>query len=126
LLQQGATAPVRVSGGPSGRYGVAYRNGRRLVVAVTNDFGWVQLTDRNNVPSVINPPPPPATGIHVVWRKGHGLPETWNGFPFPRLRAVEAISGRRLNVRPDRGGYRVELPRFQSIALLVVSRSLIP
>src|SRR4029450_13973758 len=39
-------APLRVSGGPGGRYGIAYRSGSRLVVAVTNDFSFVQITKR--------------------------------------------------------------------------------
>jgi hypothetical protein len=120
------TAPLRVSGGPPGRYGVAYRNGSRLVVAVTNDFGWVQITKREDLPSEIHQPPPPASGVQVAWRKGHKLPETWDGLPFPRLRALEAISGKTLSVKSFSGGYRVELPPFRALALLVVSRSLRP
>jgi hypothetical protein len=121
-----STAPLRVSGGPPGCYGVAYRSGRRLVVAVTNDFGWVQLTDPDNVPDTINRPPPPAPGIQVTWRRGHKLPETLDGLPLPRLRATEVLSGQSVDVERMPGGYRVELPSFQDMALLVVSRSLRP
>ena len=48
-------APVRVVGGPSGRYSVAYANPSRLAVAVTNDFSWVQITNaEKRLPDVIN------------------------------------------------------------------------
>jgi hypothetical protein len=120
------TAPLRVSGGPGGRYGIAYRSGSRLVVAVTNDFSFVQITKRDDVPDEIHRPPPPASGVQVVWRKGHKLPERWDGLPFPRLRAFEAVSGTTLTVASVPGGYRVELPPFRALALLVVSRSLRP
>ena len=115
-----ANAPVGVVGGPSGRYAVAYRSGVRLVVAVTNDFSWVQITHRDNVPSEINDPPPPAGGVHVTWRKGHGLPETWDGLPFPRLFAFEAVTRTTLTIERLKGGYRVALPDFDFMALLVV------
>jgi hypothetical protein len=35
--------PVRVSGGPAGRYAVPYLGRNRFVVALTNDFRWVQI-----------------------------------------------------------------------------------
>ena len=129
LLRHAATAPLRISGGPPGRYGVGYRKGGALVVAVTNDFSWVQITgrpeedDETDVDSVVNPRPPPASRVKVAWRRGHGLPEKWDEIPFPRIRAIEAISRRTLDIGLDRGGNRVELPRFQEMALLVVSRS---
>jgi len=118
-----AAAPVRVTGGPPGRYAVSYRNDGRLVVAVTNDFSWVQITKRNGgLPEdEINEPAPPAAGVRVTWRKGHGLPETWDGLPFPRLRAVEAVTGTTLPIERLTRGYRVSLPRFDFMALLVVA-----
>jgi hypothetical protein len=115
-----ATAPVRIAGGPTGRYAVSYRSGERLVVAVTNDFGWVQITNRRKVPSEVNEPAPPAAGVQVTWRKGHGLPETWDGLPFPRLFAFEAVRRKTLSIERIKGGYRVALPRFPFLALLVV------
>jgi hypothetical protein len=119
-----ATAPVLVSGGPSGRYAVSYRNDGRLVVAVTNDFNWVQITKRDSLPETeINEPAPPIADVRVTWRKGHGLPETWDGLPFPRLRAVEAVTGRTLPIERLSRGYRVALPEFQFMALLVVGRA---
>jgi hypothetical protein len=119
------TAPIRVSGLPPKRYGVGYRAGQRLVVAVTNDFSWVQITKRDDVPSP-NPAPPPASGVQVVWRKAHGLPQKWDGLPWPSLRAVEVLSGRTLPIASIPGAYTVNLPPFRTMALLVVSRSLRP
>jgi len=128
ILKHIVTAPVRITGGPAGSYAVGYRSGGRLVVAVTNDFSWVQITNRGEPlsPLETNQPAPPAAGVQVTWRKGHGLPETWDGLPFPRLRAIEAISGATLTVKPFPGGYRVNLPEFPFLALLVVARALRP
>jgi hypothetical protein len=110
-------APVRVTGGPKGRYGVAYHSNGRLVVAVTNDFSWVQIRWTANT---INPAPPAATGVRVTWRKGQGLPQVPN--PPGQLRAVEAITGRELSVEESASAYTVSLPRFRFMALLVVTR----
>ena len=85
-------APLRVNGGPAGRYAVAYPTSKRLVVAVTNDFSWVQI---RWTADEINAAPPAATGVRVTWRKGQGLLEPTSRL---RLRAVEAISGKRLSV----------------------------
>ena len=92
------------------------------MVAVTNDFSWVQITNRRRIPDVVNEPAPPAAGVRVTWRKGHGLPETWAGLPFPRLFAFEAVSRKTLPVERIKGGYRVALPEFPFLALLVVGR----
>jgi hypothetical protein len=126
LGNRGAAPPLRVTGAPRRCYSVAYLSRGQLVVAVTNDFSWVQITKRRNVPDHVNEPAPPVAGVQVTWRKGYGLPETWDWFPFPRLRAFEAVSGRALTVDPFRGGYRVGLPEFQYMALLVVQRVLWP
>ncbi len=119
-----ATAPVSVTGGPSGRYAVPYRSDGRLVVAVTNDFSWVQITKRRMPGDPPLPPTnkraPPAAGIRVTWRKGHGLPEQWDWFPFPRLFAFEAVEKKTLPIERLSGGYRVTLPAFDFMALLVV------
>ena len=118
-----ATAPVSVTGGPPGRYAVSYRSDGRLVVAVTNDFSWVQITKRRMpgdppLPPT-NEPAPPAAGVRVTWRKGHGLPEQWDWFPFPRLFAFEAVEKKTLPIERLSGGYRVTLPAFDFMALLV-------
>jgi Hypothetical glycosyl hydrolase 6 len=121
LSQHIATAPVRVTGGPTGRYAVAYRGGGRMVTAVTNNFAWVQAKDWAGKP--INPAAPCAEGVQVTWQKGHGLPQTPGRGPRPhRLRAFDAITGKPVDVERVDGGYRASLPRFRFMALLVVTR----
>lgn len=115
------TAPVQVTGGPASRYAVSYRKPGHLLVAVTNDFSWVQFSALHKVPKKINPTPPPAEGVRVMWRQGHGLPQTPGHSPRPRRRALEAVSDRTLPVHEFEGGYRVDLPDFQFMALLVVT-----
>jgi hypothetical protein len=118
------TAPVVVRGGPRSAYAVAYRGRDRLVVAVTNDFDWVQITAANEpLPEVINPKPPAAEGVQIGWRSGHGFPQPGGFLPFPRLRAFEAIRRRTLAVERVGGMFRVTLPQFQFLAVLVVARA---
>jgi hypothetical protein len=111
------SAPIRVSGGPEGSYAVAYNSAGGLVVAVTNNFSWVQITSRDNVPPVTNPPAPPAQGVTVTWGRGFGLPE------LPLLRAAEVMCRTPLDVVAVADRHRVTLPEFQFIALLVVTRT---
>jgi hypothetical protein len=117
-----AGAPLQVAGvgGRTRRYAVAYRDHDRLVVAVTNDFSWVQIAWTEGAE---NAAAPPADGVRVMWRKGHGLPERpppWP--PFRRLQAIEAINNEKtLEIVEIDGGYRVDLPRFPCMALVVVS-----
>jgi hypothetical protein len=117
------TAPMRVTGGPAGRHAVSYRKPGRRLVAVTNDFSWVQFSTLfKPVPKdEINPTPPPAHGVQVTWRKGHGQPQTPGQGPRSRPRALEAVRDTTLSVRKVNGGYRVDLPDFQFMALLVVT-----
>jgi hypothetical protein len=114
-----SAAPVRVTGGPTGRYAVGYRRGGRLVVAVTNDFSWVQIRWKKGGE---NPAAPAANGVRVRWRKGHGLPQAPGR--FHRLRAFEAITGMELRVEEADRGYQVDLPEIEFMALLVVTREL--
>jgi hypothetical protein len=117
------TAPVQVTGGPPGRYAVSYRKPGRLLVAVTNDFGWVQFSTINNpIPEdEVNPTAPPAEDVHVTWRKSNGLPQPPGQQPHPHQpRAIEVISGTTLSVHEINGSYRVDLPTFPFMALLVV------
>jgi hypothetical protein len=119
-----ATAPVHVTGGPAGRYAVSYRKPGRLLVAVTNDFSWVQFSTlfRPIEQKDINSAPPQATGVHVIWRTGQ-RPHSKPGHKPPphRLHAIEVVSNRSLPVHGFSGGYRVELPAFQFMALLVAA-----
>ena len=109
-------APLRVIGGPTGRYAVAYHKTERLVVAVTNDFSWVQIEWE---PGAINPAPPPAAGVRVSWRKDAGL--VHGADRTGRLHAIEAVTGQTLQVEESDHAYRVALPRFKFMALLVVT-----
>jgi hypothetical protein len=109
-------APVRVRSGPRGCYAVSYESNGELVVAVTNDFSWVQIINRNNIPSTINPRAPDAEGVVVAWRQG--VPRLLG--PGFRLQATEAITGIRLRVERSPGVYWVTLPPIDFMALVVV------
>jgi hypothetical protein len=110
---------VRIKGGPQGLYAVSYDDNEKLVVAVTNDFSFVQIVNRNNIPPEINDPPPAATGLEIVWRQG--VPRT----PGPgfRLEAAEVITGIRLRIKRSPGVYRVKLPPIEYMALVTVNQA---
>jgi hypothetical protein len=110
-------APVRIRGGPQGLYAVSYDNNGKLVVAVTNDFSFVQIVNRNNIPHEIKDPPPVATGVEIVWRQG--VPRA----PGPgfRLEAAEVITGTRLRLERSPGVYSVKLPPIEYMALVTVN-----
>ena len=112
LARHRRTAPVVVTGGPTGRYAVAYRKPGRLLVALTNDFSWVQNTAVLNPADPINEKPEPALGVRIAWGPAG---------PVTNPRAVEAVSNRVLPGRLAGGRYIVDLPPFQSMALLVVA-----
>jgi hypothetical protein len=118
MQQHIRAAPLRVSRGPAGSYAVAYRAVRRLVVAVTNNFNWVQI---RWTPNTIKPAAPPATGLRVTWRKDARLVQ--GPSRFVRLQAVEAISGKRLRIVETNTTYSVALPQFDFMALVVVTPS---
>jgi hypothetical protein len=77
--------------------------------------------DDEETPLVINDRAPDAAGVEVLWRRGHGLPQSFLPTKFHRLRAVEAVSKTALPVHAFSGGYRVSLPPFSYMALLVVT-----
>jgi hypothetical protein len=107
------STPLRVTGGPSGRYAIGYRAPGRLLVAVTNDFSWVQFSTIDDPPPETNPAPPRAEGVRVTWPSRR--------FLLRRPRAFEAVRGSSLTVRSVPGGYGVDLPPFQYMALVVVT-----
>ena len=116
-----ADALVQVVGGPEKMHAVAFFGGRtdegrddgRLVVAVANDFSFVQTKSRRS----ISPAPSAVSAVEVVWRIGHGLPEARSqGHP---LRVFDAVSGQTLQAEVIPGGYKVSLAAFQHMALLV-------
>ena len=117
-----ATAPLRVRGGPPGMYAISFRGSNRLVVAVTNDFGWVQITKRDDVLPTVNERPPSADGVQIAWGAGHGFPHASRFDLLHRLRAIEAVSGTTLRIDRIGGMSRVSLPRCPHLALLVVRR----
>jgi hypothetical protein len=129
LQQHLGTAPVQVTGGPPGRYAVSYRKPGRLLVAVTNDYSWVQFSTLfKPVPKdKINPTPPPAQGVQVRWRKAHGPHHKPGPKSRPhRMHATEVVSNRTLPVQELDGDCRVHLPDFQFMALLVVAEPASP
>jgi len=92
----------------------------RLVVALTNDYSWVQLVKRNRPDPnrVINPPAPAVlAGVQVTWKKGFGFPEAGEG---RTLRAFDAVSGESLPIENSAGEYSVTLPEFARMALVVI------
>ena len=85
----------------------------RLVVAVANDFSFVQTKSRRS----INPAPSAVSGVEVVWRIGHGLPEArGQGPPLP---VFDAVGGQTLQAEAIPGAYKVSLSEFEHMALLV-------
>jgi hypothetical protein len=92
---------------------------------VTNDFSWVQVSTLfKPVPDQdINRPPPCAMGVQVTWRTGHGAHYKPDHKPRPhRMHAIEVVSNTTLPVHEFNGRYRVDLPDFQFMALLVVTQ----
>jgi hypothetical protein len=80
------------------------RDDSRLVVAVANDFSFVQTKSRRS----LNPAPSAVSGVEVVWRIGHGLPEArGKGAPLP---VFDAVGGHTLQAEAIPDGYNVSLP----------------
>lgn len=137
-------ASVNVSGGPDRLYAGAFElpgttatdkkdksnggemaeTGGRLVVAVTNDFDDVQTASTKQFQdggwddTEIQPAPPAASGVVVEWDRELGFTgAAGNGEP---IRVFDAVSGQALVPEPTTDGYRVELPDFDHMAVLVV------
>jgi hypothetical protein len=100
---------------------VAYHTPTRLVVALTNDFSWVQiLSSKWKSTDRINCAAEPAVGVRVKWRKGKGVPQLPGG---GQLQAIDVISGKRIEIEESDGAFQVRLPSFRFMALLVVTRA---
>ena len=82
--------------------------------------------DDEEPPVDVNPRAPAASGVEVLWRRGHGLPQSFLPTRFHLLRATDAESKTTLPVRAFSGGYGVRLPDFDFMALLVVTTSPFP
>jgi hypothetical protein len=117
--------PVHVIGGINKIHAVAFedKKGRRLLVAVTNDYSWVRWVpppvddpddepndaDSGGLPPVDTPRPPLVSAVDVLVRNRR-----------PPRRIFEALSGTPLSRQVIPHGYKVRLPDFQTMALLVV------
>lgn len=84
------------------------RSRRRLVVAVTNDYSWVQWRMGNDPIPQINLPPAPIKAVVLV--KNRRRP----------LQITEVLSGTSLVAESIPQGYKVRLPEFPTMVLLVV------
>lgn len=106
-------APVQVISSARKMHGVAYEDSRkrRLVVAVTNDYSWVQWLASGEVldPADTNPPPGSINDAQVFVK-----------FRKTPASVFEVLSGNSLVLESIPQGYKVRLPDFQTLALLVV------
>jgi hypothetical protein len=105
--------PVQVFSSTERLHAVAFEDSlsHRLVVAVTNDYSWIQWVSGDSPidPADIHPSPPPVQDAVVVVK---------NRTPPTMIREVIShIPVFRENI-PQ--GYRVRLPAFQTMALLVI------
>lgn len=112
-------APVRALGGPERMHAVPHvqADSGTTAVALVNDFSWVrtgrQYTPaRGWVPPPDPSPVPDASSVRVRFR-GRAVPST----------ALEAVSGSSLPVRSVEGGWEVEVPSFDPMAVVVVPES---
>lgn len=106
------TAPVLVTGGPEKMHSVAFRHpGKdRLVVAISNDFTWVQLKQNlRQSKQTINSPPPAIKGITVEI----------NSSSYPQ-KIFEVLSGQSLKFEHNYKGYKIIVPEFSKMAVIVV------
>ena len=109
--QKAVPTKVQVVGGVERMHSVAYRGKgeNKLVVAVTNDFSWVQTQTVLNIPDVVNPAPPSVNGATVIVRS-HRLP----------ARVKEVMTGISPRVMPVHRGFKVMLPEFRTLSVLVM------
>ncbi|MDQ2694729.1 MAG: hypothetical protein M3Z21_04995, partial [Pseudomonadota bacterium] len=111
-----ARPPLRVTGGPPALHAVPYRTaaGDRLVVLLCNDFSWVWTGTKKNkarTPQAVldnQDPPSPCRGVSV----------TISGAEKPQA-ALEAVSGKSLDVEADGSQWTVALPDFGYMAAVV-------
>jgi hypothetical protein len=103
--------PVQVLGGPERMHAVAFTNstGSRLVIAITNDFSWVQTQTKDRQPAHINTRPSTVSGVEIVLNT-RGRP----------LSVMEVVSDSGLTTVPFPSGFRVSVPEFDTLALVVI------
>ena len=114
------SAPLFVKGGPTRMHSVFFANGdaSRLTVALVNDFSWVftgrrHRRDGRPIPGMearLNrKPPPPCRGVRVFLRSALRPKEI-----------RELATGRPLEPVAVPGGYRIDVPTFDCVAVLHV------
>jgi hypothetical protein len=107
------TPSVQVLSGSEKMHAVAFEDGRRkrLLVAVTNDYCFVQWVKSGEAINAadINLPPLPINDAEVLVSNR-----------VPPLQIFEVFSGTPLIAQSSSQGYKVRLPSFQAMALLVV------
>lgn len=114
------SAPVRVTGGPEKMHAIPFADsrGRRITVALVNDFSWVFTGSRRTrqgepIPGVeerINrPPPPPCQGVTVHVRRRD-----------EPVRVYDAATGKPLEATPAGAGLRIDVPTFDCVSVVVV------
>jgi hypothetical protein len=105
--------PVQVTGSTVEMHAVSFENKKRrqLVVAVSNDFTWVQWVPLGGLEDseTVNSKPPTITDAEVFVRNRK-----------PPQEIIEVVRGTSLISESIPGGYKVRLPEFQSMALLVI------
>lgn len=133
-----STAPVSVTGSPTGMRAIAYSQHpgegvTRLVVAVVNDFSHVQLTSvqtnqdlptdpKTRIVHVPKPPPAAVPDAVVHWKQSVAL----DGRIFTKPTAAYCLvdqSPIRVPLQYAAGAndlYSAKLPKFQHLALVVV------
>lgn len=127
LGEASALAPVRATGGPGRMHVVPFgsADGKRLTIALVNDFSWVQTgklregkgkgkagqaesgsrsvegQDEGSVGSAAGQEPPPCEGV--------GLEVRW---PAEPSRVLDVVTGLALEPVAVPGGFRLDLPAF--------------
>ncbi len=107
-----ADSPLQVTGAEGKRHAVAYRNptNNQLVVALTQDFSWLQVKIKNqDLKEPLRQPPPALQGV-AINVSAKILPK----------KVTEIISGQDLVIENTSSGYKVAVPPFAPMALVVI------
>ncbi len=111
LEDRGLVPPIRVRG-PARLHAVFFRGpeGRKTVVSLVNDFGWFRCKREPDRQALSLPAPPPCEGVVVELQRQQG----------PVRRAVEAVTGKELEVSHEGPWTRVAAPPFAVTACVVL------
>jgi hypothetical protein len=102
--------PVQVSSSAARMHAVAFEdpNRRRLMIAITNDFSWVQWVTGREVPDPVNARPDSISAVVQVKNRR------------PPVSLIEVVHSTTPIKSSIPQGYRVRLPAFVTMALLAV------